>query len=697
MIHVMNRKGITFCALLFLVTTAALADEVVRSANTEAQLISKVTSIQPGQPVTVALRLHMDEHWHTYWQNPGDSGLATKIRWTLPVGFEAGPIQWPAPMQFELGGLMNYGYEGQIVLPVTIQTPADLKPGASVTLKAKASWLECEKECIPGKADLSLTLPVQTDPPAINAKWESLFNWATQRTPVPDNSATLTAGDDGKLLLRIADVPDAAPVYFYVSDAQTLSHTAEQKLSLDEDGALLELSVSDYAQGPVTQLRGVLQVGNTYRKIDTSVASAATTSAETASAAPTVKQTISLWQSLLFAFLGGAILNLMPCVFPVLSIKILGFVNQAGQNRAKILKHGLIFGLGVVISFWILAGVLMALRAGGAQLGWGFQLQEPRFVVALAILMFIVGLNFAGVFEVGIGLMNIAGKAQAKTESGYAGSFFSGVLAVVVATPCTAPFMGPAIGAALTLPTFSMAAIFTALGVGMALPYVILSAFPGWLDLLPRPGAWMETFKQVMAFAMFGATIWLVWLFGQQVGGANGMLFMLLGLLVVGIAGWIFGRWQSAPSRVIAVVILAIGIAVPIWSINRLTSDSNLEWLVFSDATVEQLRSEGQIVFIDFTADWCLTCKFNENTVLSSKRVLDAFSEHDVALLKADWTRQDPHITAALERFGRAGVPLYVFYPSDKSAEPIVLPTVITADMVIDAIKKSASPLTLAR
>jgi thiol:disulfide interchange protein DsbD len=670
-----------FSILIVALCAAVARGDVVRSAQVDAELIAQRRAVVPGEPLVVGLRMKIDPNWHVYWRNPGDSGLVTKIDWQLPDGFTAGDIQWPGPHRFAMGGLINYGYEGEIVLPVTIQTPADLAPGSTVTIAANASWLACEMACIPGKANLSLRLPVSAGDAPIDTRWADLFAAADAHQPRDIDPQRVTARTDSDTYqLTIAGVADAQEIYFYPLEGDTFSHVDPQPVTRSGSDVTIRLVRNEYRKEPIEQMRGVLQLDGEYFRIDAPFMS------------PPTMTTAKL---LLYAALGGMLLNLMPCVFPVLSIKILGFVNQAGEDKGKILRHGLVFAGGVIASFWVLTAVLLALRAGGEQLGWGFQLQQPGFVAALAVLMFLVGLNLAGVFEFGIGLMNVAGRAQGKVAAGgYGGSFFSGVLAVIIATPCTAPFMGPAIGAGLTLPAAQTAAVFTALGVGMALPYVLLSAFPGWLNALPKPGPWMVTFKQLMSFGMFGATIWLVWVFGQQSGGADGILMLLIGLLVAAIAAWTLGRWRTTLSRVVAVVLLIIAVGLPVLAID----DASLDWEPYSEQRIAELRDGGRPVFVDFTADWCLTCKWNEKTVLARQSVVDTFTEHDVALVKADWTLYSADITAALERFGRAGVPLYVVYPPGADGEPIVLPTVITTDMVIDAVRQaSGGSTTMAR
>ncbi len=596
-------------------------NELIRkSANVEAQLISRREGVQPGQDLLIGLRLNHDAHWHTYYRNPGENGVGepTRIQWQLPDGFAASEIQWPEPKRLESAIGVNYVYEGEIVLPVRLTVPDSIAAN-EVTLRATVTWLSCEDgngACVPSDdVELALTLPVIEGAPPVNEKWAGLFDTAMS------NQATV----------------GAAPA----------------------DGA-------DRAGGSLT-----------------------------------------FPLALVFAFLGGLILNLMPCVFPVLSIKILGFVNQAGSDRSKIAKHGVLFAVGVLASFAVLAGLLVMLRSGveglglaSEQVGWGFQLQEPLFVAALALVMFAVGLNLAGVFDVGFGVMAAAGKAQSKVGGGKpssGGAFFSGVLATALATPCTAPFMAPAIGYALTLSAWQTMAIFLTLGLGMAVPYVLLSFFPGWLKMLPRPGAWMETFKQVMAFPMFATALWLMWVYGNQLGQTNGMLLLGGSMILLGIGLWAFGRWNAPErsataqwgGRVAAIIFVALAALVPTYGGSLLAED--LQWEPFSQARAEQLRDEGNVVFVDFTAKWCATCQWNKQTVIYSDTVKEAIREHDVKLLRADWTKKDPAITRALEQFGHNGVPLYVIYSPKPGSEPDVRGPVITRNEIAEAIR-DASP-----
>ncbi len=702
-------RGLLPFLLALLLLTAGLQAAPQRDAHTEAQLIAQRTAITPGQPFTVALRLTMDEHWHTYWRNPGDSGMPTSLKWELPAGFSAGPIQWPAPHYLEVAGLVSYAYEGTVLLLVEITPPAQLAE-ARVTLRAGAAWLACKEECIPGRVQLKLDLPVQSTPAPADERWAQLFAQAQAQLPrTPADGAVSAVQEAGRPVLRfpLRWGGDAQQVRFFPLADQWLELAAPQTAGVAGELATLALPVSSLVKELPTRLTGVLVIepadGGARQAWAVDVPLGAPPAGVASS---TAAPALSFGAALLYAFLGGLLLNLMPCVFPVLSIKVLGFVQQAGGDQRAAGVHGWLFALGVLVSFWVLTAVLLGLRAGGSQLGWGFQLQEPVFVAAMALLMFAVGLNLAGVFEVGLGVMTLAGKASGTVQQeGKGGAFFSGVLATAIATPCTAPLMGPAVGLALTWPMAQTVAVFTMLGVGMAAPYVVLSLFPAWLKWLPRPGAWMETFKQVMAFPMFLTALWLAWVFSQQAGGALGMALLLAGALALAWGAWAWGRWQrpgrSAPARglagIFAAGMIVLALALPVWAARHLqaasSADSSLDglaWEPYSDARLAELRAAGKVVLVDFTADWCLTCKVNEATVLSTAAVRDAVNQQEAALLKADWTRQDEAITKALARFGRSSVPLYVVY-GPGLPEPRVLPTVITPALVVEALEQAGA------
>ncbi len=696
------------------------------SPHSEATLVSEVSSMAPGEPFTVALRLQMEDGWHSYWKNPGDSGEPTTIDWALPSGFETSAIQWPYPERVPFGPMTSYGYSDEVLLPVTITPPDTLTPGTTVRLEGEANWLICADICLPARADLQHAVTVAEEPrPSERA--EAIAR-AESKQPEPVEDWTVRAArSSGSYTLALTPPENHRSglegAYFFPAEQEVLDHAAPQAVSQAGETRLLALQQSSYADAPVDRLRGVLVApeGTTWdeegdvraMRVDVPVDSTLSDVASVAAASSSGGGSLSLTWALVFAFAGGLLLNLMPCVFPVISVKILGFAEQAGEDDSSIRRHGVLFGAGVLTSMWVLAGVLLAVRAAGSQVGWGFQLQSPTFVALMALLFFGIGLNLLGVFEVGTRLMSLGGRLQSRTPNdGSLGAFMTGVLATIVATPCTAPFMGAALGLALTLSTFGAVLIFTALGVGMAVPYVGLSMAPGLLQKLPEPGAWMETLKQFFSFPMFATTIWLVWVFGQQAGN-GGVAMLLFGFLLLGMAAWVVHRWSapqlSSPVTVLTrglvttMIVGAVAAAVVGAGYGRTTSastpeadaeettDASSAWTEYSPSTVEELREEGRPVFVDFTAAWCLTCQVNERTVLNTDEVQAAFQERDVALIKADWTNRDPQITEALESHGRSGVPVYVLYPGDGSG-PTLLPEVLTQDIVLDALDDVPAP-----
>lgn len=688
------------------------------SPHSEATLVSERAGVVPGQSVTVALRIEMEEGWHSYWKNPGASGEPTSIDWDLPGGIEAGSIQWPYPHKIPFGSLVSYGYSDEVFLLTEITAAERLEPGQNVTLEGKAEWLICAEICLPAHSDVSLSLPVTETPPE-ETDWASAIeaSRADQPTTVAQWSVGAARADSSYALLLQStggQRPDLEGAYFYSSDRSVIDPGAPQPVRRNGDTYVISLASSEYAQGAADRLRGALVApeGETWdsdgnvraMKVDVPVDSTLSV-ADAMGASAGSGGGLSLPWALLFALVGGVLLNLMPCVFPVLSVKILGFAEEAG-DQASMRRHGLLFATGVLVSMWILAGVLLVLRAAGSQIGWGFQLQSPVFVALMAILFFGIGLNLLGAFEFGGRIMSLGGRLQgAAPEEGNAGAFLTGVLATVVATPCTAPFMGAALGVALTLSPVGALLIFTALGAGMATPYVTLSMSPAFLDRLPEPGAWMETLKQAFSFPMFLAAIWLVWVFGQQTDN-GGVALLLVGLLLIGIAAWIVNRW-AAPTlsrtarlvtRSLAAVAVIGGVTAAVMgassapptnesSTSKASTAVETEWTSYSPETVERLRAEGRPVFVDFTAAWCLTCQVNKKRVLSTDRIRKAFEKKDVALVRADWTNRDPEITKALQSHGRSGVPVYVIYRGDGS-EPQLLPEVLTENAVLSALNE---------
>jgi thiol:disulfide interchange protein/DsbC/DsbD-like thiol-disulfide interchange protein len=666
-------------------------------AHVKASLVSGESSIQPGRPFHVALRLEHEAHWHTYWVNPG-TGYATTLKWTLPAGWTASEIHWPTPIVIKdrQGSIVGNGYEGETLLPVTITPTPDAKPGQTVTLSAKAEWLMCENICIPGDATVELTLPVTAAAPQPNPAWKpKLDALPMPRTPDKWEVSAKLIGENVELTLRPRASGTAtleSPHFF--SDDGLVQYDKPQTAERSGDTLLLRLPVSDSYEGEKKRLVGVLAHDKPFGglRIDVVLGAAAERGEGTAptSNSGTGGEKKGLAGVLALAFVGGLILNLMPCVFPVLGIKILGFVNQAGADRRKVTLHGLVFTAGVLLSFWSLAAVLALLRAGGDELGWGFQLQSPTFVFVLAIVMLVFALSMSGVFEFGLRATAVGSNLQSK--SGYTGSFFTGVLATVVATPCSAPFLAPALGAALALPVTESFVVFTAIAVGLSMPYLLLSIFPSAIKMLPRPGAWMETFKQVMAFPLYATVAYMLWVLAGQLKQNEGdLLVILMGLTLIAFAVWWYGHYTAPgakPGRVRlgfvgGALLFAAGVAVG-WP--RDPAPTDIVWEPWSAERVAQLRAEGRPIYVDFTARWCFTCQTNKKVVFSSDEVKSFFREQKVATLKGDWTNRDPKITAELARWNRSAVPFNLVYKPG-ATEPVALPEILTPDTVLRALR----------
>jgi len=672
------------CGLVF----APLLRAATKPAPVKASLVAADASVKPGQPLTVALRLVHDAHWHTYWLNPG-TGLATSLKWNLPAGWTAGEIQWPAPLALKdkAGNTIGNGYEGELFLPVTLTPPANVTAGSSVELKASADWLMCAEICVPGSADVSLTLPVSTGTPNPDATYGEKIRTTVAGLPRADAAWKVTASRDAKnITLTITPTANstAAPANLHVfSDDGLVAFDLPQTVKPNGQGGFtLVAPISPDGPKDAKNLLGVITTstswvpGATLRglRVDTTFVAAAPPSTPIA----------QLLGTLVLAFLGGLVLNLMPCVFPVLGIKILGFVNQSGQDKKKVVLHGLVFALGVLLSFWSLAAVLAILRAGGQELGWGFQLQEPGFVFILAAVMLVFAMNMSGVFEFGLSATAVGADLQLK--SGFAGSFFTGVLATAVATPCSAPFLAPALGAALAVPTGESFVIFTAIAVGLSAPYLLLSLFPQAVKILPRPGAWMETFKQFMAFPLYGTVGALVWVLAGQLGDDS--LMAILGLVTIALGIWVYGRW-TAPGASAGRVRFGYGgllvlLLVGAWL--GWPAQSKVVWEPWSPEAVTKLRAEKRIVYVDFTARWCATCQTNKKLVFGSADVLKIFADKKIATLRADWTNKDPRITAELAAYNRSAVPFNVIWLPGKDA-PVILPELLTPGSVLDVVK----------
>ncbi|MGH1364785.1 MAG: protein-disulfide reductase DsbD family protein [Calditrichia bacterium] len=686
--------------LLFLILTSTLwSQNIVRSDQVAAQLVSEVESIRPATPFTVALRLEMDPHWHVYWINPGDAGLAPEIEWNLPEGFSAGEIQWPFPERIPFSGLLNFGYEDELLLLVDITPPADLAD-SEVTLKAETTWLVCKESCIPEDASLELKLAVNHDLAQPNSQWVEAFSKVRAQLPIKNSEWTIQAAINDTTLSLLATPPASfegsmAGLTFFPYDSEGFDIGKDQQFAAFEDGYRLDLPLLIEDDEVPESINGILVANDGWRgagaerslNIDVPV----TEKVLGAIGAAASGDLSGIWWALFSAFVGGMILNVMPCVLPVLSLKILGFVEQAGEDSSSVFKHGLVFMFGVLASFWVLAGILIALQAGGEQLGWGFHLQSPIFVVVLIVFLFLFGLSLFGVFEIGTSLMGVG---QGAEKSGFTGSFMSGVTATVVATPCTAPFMGAALGYALSQPPWVSMMIFTFLGLGMAFPYVLLSSSPALLKFVPRPGVWMESLKQFMGFLLMATVVWLLKVLGDQ-SGLDTVMIMLVSLVIIAIGGWVLGRWgniaRETKTRLIGQVLataLVVGGLAFFFMLKPGKSVNPIEWQDFAPGKVEELRQLGKPVFVDFTASWCLSCQANKKFAIETDEVEAAFKEMGVNAVMADWTSRDADITKALAEFGRNSVPLYVLYSADGSKEPIILPEILTPGILLDALDK---------
>jgi thiol:disulfide interchange protein len=659
----------------------------------KAELVAETTSLAPVSTLWVDLHLAIKPGWHVYWRNPGDSGLPTTIDWELPSGFSAGTISWPVPEHFLQGGIGNYGYAGSSDLLVPITIPKDVDIGGTAVLSAEASWLVCAEICIPGGAKLSLSLPIVAGPVAADPARAELFAAVRRQLPLPAAFETrfVSGADDYRLL-----VPEAALAglhgptgTFFPNDGSLIDHAAEPRASRGTEGFEIALKKANAKTATPATLDGVLAL----RGAD-GAGRAFEISAKPAAGLP-VETGLVWWQALLLALLGGIVLNAMPCVFPILSLKLLGLARQAHGRRSEQVAHGLAYTTGVLVSFAALGGALLALRAGGRAIGWGFQLQTPIFVAVIAYILLAMGLSLSGVAAFGAGFSGTGGRLAGR--SGLTGTFFTGVLATIVATPCTAPFMGAALGFALIAPAAVAIGIFLALGLGLAAPYLIATITPGWQRLLPRPGGWMELVKQLLAFPLYGTVAWLVWVLIQEAGPGRS-LGALFGLVLVGFAVWIYGRTRlAAPlgrrlgiglatAGTAAAILLAAPLSTPGQGMANAPPQGKLAYEPFTAQRLSTLEAAGKPVFVNLTASWCVTCLINERVALDSEAVRQAFASRGIVALKGDWTMQNPEITALLQQFGRSGVPLYLLYGG--KGEPVILPQLLTAASVLDALGK---------
>jgi thiol:disulfide interchange protein DsbD len=664
-------------------------------------LLSETAGVEPGASFWVGLRQRIAPGWHTYWTNPGDSGEPPTLDWALPAGFTAGPLVFPHPQRIPVGPLMSYGYTDEVVLLTRLTAPGDLAPGATVTLRGHAAWLVCEKICIPEEAAVSLTLPVVSGRPRSDATAAPLIERARQAVPAPSPWPASLEATPESVTIQVAAprlmADRIAEVWFFPDRWGVIDHAGAQEVVIGQQGITLRAPRGPLTDGAAADLDGVLVIRE---KLDQGLVSQAFAVRAAAASQSGTGSSLSLLAAMALALAGGLILNLMPCVLPVLAIKALALVGHAGASRAALRGHGLAYTAGVLASFAVLAGALLALRAGGAQIGWGFQLQSPLVVTVLAYVLFTLGLGLSGILVIGGRFTGIGQGLSARP--GYPGSFFTGALATVAATPCTAPFMGVAVGYALGQPAPVALAVFQALGLGLALPFLLLSLVPAWRRLLPRPGPWMARLAQALAFPLYASVAWLVWVLSRQVG-PDGVALALAGLLLIGFAAWLRHAsraaappWRRATSGIalggVAAALALAPLAAASPPLSSAAESAGARSEPFSPKRLAELRAQGRPVFVNFTAAWCITCLVNERVALGSPAVAEALSRRGVVYLKADWTNRSAEIATVLESFGRSGVPLYVVYPARKGqappAEPRVLPQILSEATIIDAIDK---------
>jgi thiol:disulfide interchange protein DsbD len=687
----------------------------VRDKNVEARLISSHGTIKAGEPFTIGLQFNIDPTWHTYWINPGETGIPTSLKLALPAGFTAGELQFPVPKKFitdygfdvrEAG----YGYETSVVHTMTITPPSDLKPGESITLTGQSAFLMCDPHtCIPGKADLSITL--QTGTASVTAPEKGVIDFFTNKLPKTVEAPLAVSLEGENVVLKTTvpagTLPVGAKLHFYPLQNLVLDAFADATVTVAGDAITISGTKHESLTAAPAEFAGLViaETGTGSSGFLVSTAGAAATPATSATTEETAPESgteaVATSEELPFgggilgivlaAFLGGIILNVMPCVFPVISLKVMSFVGLAGEDKRKVLAHSLVFALGILVFFWILTIAMLVLRSvGGEDIGWGVQLRYPGFVIGLIFVMVIVALSLFGVFEIGASMTAVGGDLANK--SGYAGSFWSGALAVLLATPCTAPLMAPAIGFALAAPAPLMFLVFTSLGLGLAAPYFIFAIFPKLLDHLPAPGAWMETFKQLMGFPMLAVVVWLTGVLSKQLDVA-GLQWALTAVLFVAIAGWIIGRFAGYDrstaarnkARVAAALVFLLSIGIAWEATAKKVTPSTIDIA----EVIAGHRAEGKHVFVDFTAEWCITCKVNKRVAINTAAVQEAFKANNVEFVTADWTNEDPSITKVLAEFGRSGVPFYLLYPADTSKPPLRFGDgILTAGNILEAIEK---------
>lgn len=691
-----------FFACVFVRAQTAFPLFPAAAPATSVALAASAERVPAGGSFSVLVKISMRPHWHVYWKNPGEAGLPLSVEWRdVPAGVAFGEPRWSAPKFYELSGIGSYVYEDVAYVEIPVALAADVPAGAVLKLAGTASWLACDDNgCHPQDAEIAAKIFVAPAKDAAVPANAALFAEAGKTFPRRDETRAALRGNLSAPVLEISLKNGSAlnsGARFFPENPK-FSVAAASVVPEIEDGAArfaLPLNAGE-TLASAAELAGVLTDGrgNAF-EISAGEIIVPATESETAGTGAEAFG-LAFFGTLAMAFAGGLILNLMPCVFPVLGLKIMHFVGKAGTEKSKIARHGFVFGAGVLVSFWALAGALAVLRRGGEQLGWGFQLQEPAFVYGMIVLLLVFGLSMSGVFEFGVGATGVGGKLQEK--SGYAGSFFSGALAVVVATPCAAPFLAPALGSALTLPPAPAFALFTAIALGLAAPYVVLSCAPSLLAFLPKPGAWMETFKQAMAFLLYAPAMYFVWVLMGQIEDTSVQRDLLISLTAIALACWIYGKWSvawhSTATRIAGTLVaIAIFAGTLIFAGTRLLEKPHENWIAWTPEAQARALDSGKIVYVDFTARWCTTCQVNKR-VYSDSALREAFAAAGVIAMRADWTNKNPTIAAELRKYGRAAVPVNVFLK--KGAAPIVLGELFSgSDTVLDGlaeIEKSAVP-----
>jgi thiol:disulfide interchange protein DsbD len=696
----MKRLACLVCLLLLALPASA--------ANTTARLLLSDEVAKAGQIIWAGVQMRMNKGWHTYWRNAGESGAPTTIDWTLPAGVTAGPIHWPVPEKYVTTGLTTYVYHDEVVLLVPLTLADTLAPGPQ-ELSAKVAWLECEQICVSGKGNVSATVTIGNE--SKPSKQAALIEAWKKKLPQVLTNASARAWweaasvDDSRPVVIEWDLPDrpAEVDFFSYASSEFEVGGATERLASPEGKVQIRKLVKKLEGDWPKTLAGVLVSRRANdeppRAIEVKLPITAPV-AKVLAAAPLG----SILAMLGFAFLGGLFLNIMPCVLPVIALKVLGFVNQAQETPERVRRLGVIYGAGVLVSFLVLAGLAIAVQQAGGRAGWSTAFQNPQFRVLITILMTLVALNLFGLFEITLGGGAMGAASQLASKQGSAGAFFNGVLATVLATPCTAPFLGVAMGFAFTQPPFIIVLMFLAVGLGLAAPFVLLCWHPAWLKFLPKPGAWMERFKIAMGFPMLATAMWLFWLTGTRLG-KTGVLWLGLFLVLLSLAAWIWGEFVQRGTRrkglAIAICLLLLGIGYGgilekqlQWRESAAKKQEGIDWKTWSPEAVERARREGHPVLVDFTADTCLNCQVNKITSLEIESTRAKLKEIDAVPFLADFTDEDPAIARELQRYGRAGVPLVLVYPKDVSKPPIMLPAVLTPSIVLEALDKAADSTT---